>query len=386
MRAVVLREFGDPTADGAVIAIEERDEPGPGDGDGQIVVDLLAADLQPLDRQIARGFLPGSGPLPMIAGVSAVGRTVGSGRTVVVLGEVTGRGITRDGLFADRFAVDASQIADRAAAARPARRRGRRDARHARPPHAVRGRRRPSRPERPRARRDRRLRPRRRARPRTPRGSTSSPPRVAPSRSRRPKASTSSGSTTSPTSRRAVRDLTGGHGVDVIVDPLGGAVTGAAARAGARACRHVLLGHTAGADATRPGAGDDAERAPPARRERLPDHRSPTSTHYLREALADMATGHHRPADRRRSRDLAEAAAGLRRGRAVHGRTILVGAALGDADHGGRRTPRPPSLPRPGRHDHHHGDATTTITTTTARPRPTRPLAAEHRAPEASMV
>ena len=49
MRAVVLSEFTDPASPQVV----ERDEPVA--GEGQVLVELVAADLQPLDRQIARG-------------------------------------------------------------------------------------------------------------------------------------------------------------------------------------------------------------------------------------------------------------------------------------------------------------------------------------------
>jgi NADPH2:quinone reductase len=85
MRAVVLGEFTDPASPQVV----ERDEPVA--GEGQVLVELVAADLQPLDRQIARGGFPGAGPLPMIAGVSAVGRTA-DGKLHVVLAEMTGMG------------------------------------------------------------------------------------------------------------------------------------------------------------------------------------------------------------------------------------------------------------------------------------------------------
>ena len=44
MRAVVLSEFTDPASPRVV----ERDEPIA--GDGQVLVELVAADLQPLDR------------------------------------------------------------------------------------------------------------------------------------------------------------------------------------------------------------------------------------------------------------------------------------------------------------------------------------------------
>ncbi len=100
-RAAVLREGANAPApeQREVVAV-----------DGEVLLDLLAADVQPLDRQIAAGALPGSGPLPMVAGVSAVARC--EERQVVVLGELTGKGISRDGCFADRFTAAPNQIVD----------------------------------------------------------------------------------------------------------------------------------------------------------------------------------------------------------------------------------------------------------------------------------
>jgi NADPH2:quinone reductase len=351
-RAVVIREFGELDGPQGPVGIDVEERPDAvGGADGEIEVELLAADLQPLDRQIARGFLPGSGPLPMVAGVSAVGRTVGSGRPVVVLGEVTGRGIGRDGLFADRFVAAAHQVSPcpttldpRAVAAGAVLGM---HARHTlfevarvRPEHVVlvlganggfghavmstahseglrviAAARRPDHVDAPEG---------------VPVLGLDDLAALAP----------------------AVKDLTGGHGADVIVDPLGGAVTGAAVRAGARACRHVLLGHASGAEASIPV---------PAMM--LGEHRllgvngfliDISDQHaYLREALVDMALGHHRPRIGA-VYDLAEARDAYARAGSVDGRSILVGAALGDAttavDH-----PEAALAPAPGRHDHHHG-------------------------------
>ena len=349
VRAVVLREFGDLAPGGADLRVENWHDPEPG-ADGEVLVDLLAADLQPLDRQIARGFLPGSGPLPMVVGVSAVGRTVGSGRTVVVLGELTGRGIHRDGLFADRFVAAAHQIAPvpptldpRAVAAGAilgmharhtlfevaGAHRGQRvlvlganggfghavvATAHSEGLHVLAAARRPDQVE-------------------APVGvhviGLDDLAALAPT----------------------VRELTDGHGVDVIVDPLGGAVTGAAVRAGARACRHILLGHAAGAEAVVPV---------PAMM--LGEHRllgvngfliGPSDQHaYLREALADLVAGHHRPRIGAVV-DLSEAADAYAAAAHTTGRTVLAGAALGDADTAVDH-PDSAAAPAPGRHDHDH--------------------------------
>lgn len=343
-RAVVLRAFGGVDDPGDLV-VEERTA---AVGEGEVEVELLAADLQPLDRQIARGFLPGSGPLPMVAGVSAVGRTR-TGRTVVVLGELTGRGIGRDGLFADRFFAGPEQLSQvpaqldpRSVAA------GAVLGMHAR--HTlfeVAG-----------ARRGQHV---------LVLGATggfghavvstahSEGLRVIAAARRPEQVEAPDGvkviglddlDALAPT----VKELTGGAGVDVIVDPLGGAVTGAAVRAGARACRHVLLGHAAGADATIPV---------PAMM--LGEHRilgvngfliTPSDQHaYLREALADMVMGHHRPRIGA-ALDLGEAAKAYAEADGALGRTLLIGAALGDAS---AAVDHPvAAAPDPGRHSHSH--------------------------------
>ena len=358
-RAVVLSAFGELEPGGAGLAVEDRPEPEAGP-DGEVLVELLAADLQPLDRQIARGFLPGSGPLPMVTGVSAVGRTVGSGRTVVVLGELTGRGIHRDGLFADRFVAAPQQLAPvppqldpRAVAA------GAVLGMHAR--HTlfeVAG-----------ARRGQRV---------LVLGANGGFGRAVvatahseglqviaaarrPERVDAPPGVTVLGLDDLAALAPAVKDLTDGHGVDVVVDPLGGAVTGAAVRAGARACRHVLLGHTAGAEALVPV---------PAMM--LGEHRLlgvngfliPGSDQhaYLREALADLVSGHHRPLVGA-TVDLADAPAAYAGAAAVEGRTVLVGAALaaGGAAGAAGAVEHPAAVPAPS------PAVTTTTTRTTTR-------------------
>ena len=344
-RAVVLREFGELNLD--LLEVEERTE-AIGGPDDEVEVELLAADLQPLDRQIARGFLPDSGPLPMVTGVSAVARTT-SGRVVVVLGELTGRGIGRDGLFAERLIVSPHQIAPvpseldpRAVAAGAVigmharhtlfevagARRGQHvlvlganggfghavvATAHSEGLHVIAAARRPGEVD-------------------APAGVTVLPlddlAALAPT----------------------VKELTGGHGVDVIVDPLGGAVTGASVRAGARACRHVLLGHAAGVEASVPV---------PAMM--LGEHRLlgvngfliPVSDQhaYLREALVDMVAGHHRPRIAA-SFDLGDAAAAYAQAGSATGRTLLIGAALADAAPLEQRAAA--ASPAPGRHDHDH--------------------------------
>lgn len=242
MRAVLLTEFADPVAPQVV----ERDEPIPTDGD--VLVDLVAADLQPLDRQIARGAFPGAGPLPMVAGVSGVARTQ-DGQLNVVLAEMTGMGLHRDGCFAERFVcaprqlvpvpdgsdgeMDAVQVAAVANAGMHARR-ALFDVARVEPGASV-----------------------------LVLGASGSFGRAAV------QLAAHAGITVVAAARRiddvptgdsvtvvplddvdamvaAVLDATGGQGVDAVLDPLGGSWTGAAIKACAPDARHVLLGNQAG--------------------------------------------------------------------------------------------------------------------------------------------
>ena len=74
MRAAILREFGQPPE------IGEFDDPRP--GDGQEVVDVLAAGLNPVDILKASGhFYGGNPPLPSVVGTEGIAR-LADGRTV----------------------------------------------------------------------------------------------------------------------------------------------------------------------------------------------------------------------------------------------------------------------------------------------------------------
>ncbi len=68
---------------------------------------LFAADIVPLDRQIAAGKFPPAGPSPYQPGVSAVGR-LPDGSFVSVQGGHHGMGFGRPGCFADRFFAPAN--------------------------------------------------------------------------------------------------------------------------------------------------------------------------------------------------------------------------------------------------------------------------------------
>jgi NADPH:quinone reductase len=67
-----------------------------------VEVVLVAADIVPLDRQIAAGKFPPAGPAPYQPGVSAVGR-LADGSLVSVQGGHHRMGFGRPGCFADRF-------------------------------------------------------------------------------------------------------------------------------------------------------------------------------------------------------------------------------------------------------------------------------------------
>ncbi len=104
MRAVRIPEFADPP--GPVVV----DIPTPEPGDGETLIELIAAEIAPLDRQIAMGNLPGAGPLPIQPGATGVGRvlsseTLDAGGLVYVGGGPFGIGNRRPGVMAEQVAV-----------------------------------------------------------------------------------------------------------------------------------------------------------------------------------------------------------------------------------------------------------------------------------------
>jgi len=93
MRAAILREFGQPPE------IGEFDDPRP--GDGQEVVDVLAAGLNPVDILKASGhFYGGNPPLPSVVGTEGIAR-LADGRTVYFDAP-----IEPYGSFAERSLID----------------------------------------------------------------------------------------------------------------------------------------------------------------------------------------------------------------------------------------------------------------------------------------
>lgn len=91
MRAVVLRGHGESPQ------VVEVGPPAPGDP-GEVVLDMIAAAVNPLDRLVLLGKVAPDAPVPRTLGVEGVGR-VGPQRYVV---HGYGVGLTRDGTFAER--------------------------------------------------------------------------------------------------------------------------------------------------------------------------------------------------------------------------------------------------------------------------------------------
>ena len=104
MRAVRINEFADPPAP------EVTGTTVPEPAGGETLVELIAAEIAPLDRQIAMGNLPGAGPLPIQPGGTGVGRVLSSGtldpgELVYVGGGPFGLGNSRPGMAAEQVAV-----------------------------------------------------------------------------------------------------------------------------------------------------------------------------------------------------------------------------------------------------------------------------------------
>lgn len=103
-RELLIREMGDPPR----LALADAGPHPP----GEARLTLLAAEVQPLDRQVAAGRLPGAAPVPLRPGTSAVARVVQAagfepGDVVVVAGGRYGLGTTRPGTFAEEFSAPA---------------------------------------------------------------------------------------------------------------------------------------------------------------------------------------------------------------------------------------------------------------------------------------
>src|SRR5438552_10418873 len=93
VRAGRLHKHGEP------LTIETVELPQP--REGEVLVDLAFAGVNPIDRYTAEGSVAPDGPLPRTLGFEAAG--VLDGRPVVVHGE--GLGTARDGLWAQAAVV-----------------------------------------------------------------------------------------------------------------------------------------------------------------------------------------------------------------------------------------------------------------------------------------
>ena len=103
MRAAVVSELGRPP--------EPRDVVEPEAGADEVLVDVVAASLNPLDLSVGSGrFYGGHPPLPYVAGCEAVGRVRGSGALVWVHGG--GFGVKRDGGLAELAVAPESALVE----------------------------------------------------------------------------------------------------------------------------------------------------------------------------------------------------------------------------------------------------------------------------------
>lgn len=99
MRAARLHAIG------ATLQLDELDDPVP--GDGEVLVDVAYASVNPLDVWITRGSVGAAAAhLPWIPGTEATGHV--EGRPVLVRG--AGLGVLRPGLYAEQAAVPADTL------------------------------------------------------------------------------------------------------------------------------------------------------------------------------------------------------------------------------------------------------------------------------------
>lgn len=89
MKAIVVREFGEPE----VMQLEEAADPVP-DGE-QVLVEVRAAGVNPVDTYIRSGKYGRLPPLPYTPGSDAAGVEAGTGRRVYVAGSLSGTYATR---------------------------------------------------------------------------------------------------------------------------------------------------------------------------------------------------------------------------------------------------------------------------------------------------
>lgn len=100
MRAVRVHEFGMP------LRVDEVDDPTP--GEGEVLLEVAFAAVNPLDVWVTRGSFGPTTPLPLVPGVEAVGTV--DGRLVLARGG--GLGVSRQGLYRERADVPAASVVE----------------------------------------------------------------------------------------------------------------------------------------------------------------------------------------------------------------------------------------------------------------------------------
>jgi NADPH:quinone reductase len=101
MRAAVVSKLGRPP--------EVADVPEPAPGEGEVLLEVVASALNPIDVAVGAGrFYGGHPPVPYVAGAEAVGRVAGDGQLVWAAGG--GIGVARDGALAERAVVPESSL------------------------------------------------------------------------------------------------------------------------------------------------------------------------------------------------------------------------------------------------------------------------------------
>ena len=101
-RAARLHAHGKP------LVVEEVDVPA--QGDGELVVEMAFAGVNPVDRYMAEGRVAPDAPLPRTLGMEGAGRLAGDGRPVLVQG--AGLGTKRDGAWASRIVAPRSALTE----------------------------------------------------------------------------------------------------------------------------------------------------------------------------------------------------------------------------------------------------------------------------------
>jgi NADPH2:quinone reductase len=110
MRAAVVTELGRPP--------ELGDVPEPEPGDGEVLLEVAASSLNPIDIAVGAGrFYGGHPPTPYVAGAEAVGRVPGDRGLVWAAGG--GIGVARAGALAERAAVPEQSLTPVPAGAEP---------------------------------------------------------------------------------------------------------------------------------------------------------------------------------------------------------------------------------------------------------------------------